>query len=265
LKLGVQENRLPGDSLADRVALAEDLGFDGIELWGHDIAERLQEIKNAFKGRSVRPCTICSGHPGALIHADPQMRRAACEGILERLRIAGDLGMVGVIVVPGFIRDRTIPDLSPYKTAKELETELLVAQLQEMAPQAEKTGAVILLEALNRYETHFLNRQVEAAEIAKRVGSPAVRIMCDLFHMNIEEPNTPETLRKVGPLCRHVHLADNTRTEPGSGSIDFRAAFQALKEIGFDGYMALECRLSDPDDPAGCLKRCVEYLRSAMK
>ncbi len=264
MKLAVQENRVPGKTLTEQVALAEDMGFEGMEFWGADIPERIPEITNAFRGRKIRPSTICSGHQGALICADPKERQAAREGILQRLKIAGDLGMVGLIVVPGFQRHKSIPDLSPFKTDRELEMDVLVAQLQQMAPEAETTGAIILLEPLNRYESHFLNRQMDAVEICKRVASPSVQVLCDFFHMNIEEYNTPQTLRQVGTYCKHVHLADNTRQEPGSGSIDFKAGFAALKEIGFAGYMAYECGFCDYPNHEPRLRRSVKYLQGCM-
>jgi sugar phosphate isomerase/epimerase len=264
VKLAVQEDRVPGKTLADRAALAEDIGFEGMEFWGTNIPQRIPEITDAFRGRRIRPCTICAGYQGALICADPKERAAAQEGILQRLRIAGELGMVGVIVVPGFRQHKSIPDLSPFKTDRQLETEVLVAQLQQMAPEAEKTGAVILLEPLNRYESHYLNRQADAVEICKRVGSPSVAVICDFFHMNIEEYNTAQTLLAVGPYCKHVHLADNTRQEPGTGSIDFAAGFAALKQIGFAGYMAFECAMSDASKPEACLRKSVRYLRGCM-
>lgn len=265
MKLAIQENRVPGATLAERVALAEDMGFEGIEFWGAGIGERVSEIAAAFRGRKIKPCTICAGYDGALICADPKDRAAAREGILRLLRIAGDLGMVGLIVVPGFQRHKSIPDLSPFQSSRDLETEVLVAQLQEMAPAVEKTGAAILLEPLNRYESHYLNRQMDAVEICKRVASPSVAVICDFFHMNIEEYNTAETLRQVGSYCRHVHLADNTRQEPGSGSIDFRAGFAALKETGFTGYMAYECGFSDFPNHDKRLRKSVEYLRGCMQ
>lgn len=264
MKLAVQENRVPGKTLADRVALAEDIGFEGVELWGFNIPEQVAEVTAAFRGRTIKPCTICAGYPGALIHAEAKERAAAREGILSRLKIAGDLGMVGLIVVPGFKTHKTIPDLSPWKSDRDLETEVLVAQLQQMAPQAEKTGAVILLEPLNRYETHYLKQQMEAVEICKRVASPSVGVICDFFHMNIEEYNTPATLRQVGTCCKHVHLADNTRQEPGTGSIDFRAGFAALKATGYSGYMAMECGISDPNDPEACLRKSVAHLKRCL-
>jgi len=264
VKLAIQERLVPGDTLADKAALAEDLGFAGMEFWGSGIVDRVKEIAGAFKGRKIKPCTICAGLEGSLISADAEKRKTAREQLVANLKAAGELGMVGQILVPGFTWDQNMPDLSPYKTARELEMDLLVAQLEQVAPEAERAGSIVLLEALNRYETRFLNRQMDAVELARRIDSPAVQIMCDFFHMNIEEPDTPRTLREVGSYCKHVHLADNTRTEPGTGDIDFAAGLAALKQIGFEGYMALECRLSDPADPKTCLQKCVEYLRRCI-
>ncbi|MDH7569891.1 MAG: sugar phosphate isomerase/epimerase, partial [Armatimonadota bacterium] len=61
----------------------------------------------------------------------------------------------------------------------------------------------------------------------------------------------------------HVHLADNTRKEPGSGFTDFRSSFKVLKEVGYTGYMALECGLTGP--AAEVLPRAAAYLRRCME
>jgi len=263
VKLAVQEGLLPGASFAEKAARAEDLGFKGIEVWGTQLGARMDELRAGLKGTGLRISTICAGYPGALVTSDPQVRKACREGIMELLRAAAGLGAVGLIVVPVFNNLWDVPDLSPYETRQELGEALLVAQLQEMAPEVERLGGpCILLEALNRYEARFLTRQAKAADLARQVDSPAVQVMCDLFHMNIEETDTPAALREVGSFCRHVHLADNTRLEPGTGTIDFKSAFAALRQIEFEGYMALECGLSGDAD--GALRKSLDYLRSCM-
>jgi len=263
MKLAVQESMLPGVALAEKVALAEDLGFEGVELIGHGLTSRVEEIRLAFKDRRIRPSTICAGYPGTLVTADPSLRQMCRQGILELLEIAAEFEMVGLIVVPVFNHLRDLPDLTPVATAQELGEQLLIAQLQEIAPAIERLGGPrILLEPLNRYEADFLTCPQKAAKIVREVNSPAVAIMCDLFHMNIEQPDTPATLEAVADCCRHIHLADNTRSEPGSGCIDFAAAFDVLKANGYDGYMALECGLSGA--PAATLAKTVAYLRSCL-
>jgi sugar phosphate isomerase/epimerase len=85
--------------------------------------------------------------------------------------------------------------------------------------------------------------------------------------MHIEETDTPAALRAAGGRhVRHVHLADNTRLEPGTGDIDFVAGFHALRDIGFTGYMAFECGISGGDAAAreAALAKSIEYVRACI-
>lgn len=123
---------------------------------------------------------------------------------------------------------------------------------------------MLLLEPLNRYETYFMNTQDDGVALAERINRPGVAIMSDLFHVSIEETDSPAALRRAGTWVRHVHLADNMRLEPGSGCTDFKACLAALADIGFGDYIALECGLSDWDDHKGTLKRCHEFMTSCM-
>jgi hypothetical protein len=84
--------------------------------------------------------------------------------------------------------------------------------------------------------------------------------------MHIEETNSPQALRDAGPYVSHIHLADNTRMEPGTGDIDLVAAFKALKEIGFTGYMAYECGISgdSPEAKSANLARSLDYVRECI-
>ena len=141
-------------------------------------------------------------------------------------------------------------------------TPLLLAMLHTLTSHAEQSGAAILLEPLNRYESNALPRQQDGAEIVRALNSPGVRLMSDVFHMHIEETNSPQALRDLGDCIGHVHLADNTRKEPGSGDIDFRAIMAALRDIGFTGYMAFECGLTGP--AAEVLPRSAAFLKACM-
>ena len=82
--------------------------------------------------------------------------------------------------------------------------------------------------------------------------------------MHIEETNTPAAIRAAGRHIRHVHLADNTRQEPGTGDIDFVAGFAALAEVGFSGYMAYECGVSGADKSAA-LSKSLDFVRGCIQ
>ena len=83
--------------------------------------------------------------------------------------------------------------------------------------------------------------------------------MADLFHMNIEEADIPASIRTVEDYLGHCHLADSNRLLPGHGHTDFVSSSLALREIEFEGWLALECSVTG--DPSKSLPACVEFLR----
>lgn len=101
-------------------------------------------------------------------------------------------------------------------------------------------NVVLAMEAINRYETNFLNTMQEATEFAQLVDHPHVRTMADTYHINIEESNPVETVRTYGYALQNLHLADSNRHAPGTGHIDFKAIADALLETGFDKYCSFE-------------------------
>ncbi len=262
MKLAVQENMLPGATLAEKLDNLEKYGYDGIEFWGGGILERVKEIKKALKGRKVKASTICAGYPGCPLAVDKAERDQAIAGAKDLLKAAGEIGAVGLIFVPIFGGPR-LPDLSPHRDAVQLEKELLTLYAAELGQVAKKAGTLLLLEPLNRYETHLLCRLEQAVEICRACDSKSVKLMADFFHMNIEEPDIPASIRAAGDYVAHVHLADSIRWLPGYGHTDFRSGFKALKEIGFKGYMALECHI--PGDPKVELPKCAKLLKAQMK
>lgn len=264
MKFACQEGLVPGKTFTEKLERLARYGFEGVELNGGALMteEGLAERRAALKESPVRASTICGGFAAELIHPDPSRRQRCIDAVKRLVEIAAELGAVGPIAVPIFNHNDRLPDLSPYKSRHQLEIELLETVLQEIGTHAAGAGAVMLLEPLNRYESNALKNVAEAAQVARAVGSPGIKIIPDFFHMNIEERDVPGTLAENADVIGHLHLADNTRLEPGTGSINFRAGFAALKKAGYAGYAALECGLSGPADEV--LPRCVEYLRDCL-
>jgi sugar phosphate isomerase/epimerase len=212
------------------------------------------ELEKVFADSPVGAANVPGS--GALLDPDPAVRAAAKDLMRERLELAATLGAVGVLTVPQFGSAPRLPDLSPYRSAADLERELFAEQLEELAPAARNAGVPIFLEPLNRYEQHLVNRLEQGVEFAERAGG-GVGIMADFFHMNIEEADIAASIRAAGPHI--VHVADNNRLQPGKGHLDFCPGFAALKEVGYDGYLGIECRISGPYDEA--LAECAALLR----
>lgn len=261
MKLASQENLIPGATLQEKLAKMESYGFEGVEFWGKGISDRMDEIKEALASSSVKASTICAGYGGCLLDPKKEERKRAVEDIRTLLEVGAQLGVVGLITVPIFGGAR-LPDLSPYRQAVEMEKELLVMELKDLGQHAEDVGCRILLEPLNRYETHLLRTLEDGLEIQQAVGMESVKIMADFFHMSIEERDIALSLEKAGKALYHIHLADSTRLLPGYGHTDFKSGFAALKGIGYDKYMALECGV--PGDPDVELPKSVQYLKAQM-
>lgn len=136
---------------------------------------------------------------------------------------------------------------------------MLLAALSELGDHAERVGTMLFLEPLNRYEDHILRRLDQAVDYCQVVGNPSLQVMADTFHMAIEEDDPPEALHRTGKWLGHVHLADSNRLQPGTGHTDFGAIFSALRDVSFDGAMALECGLRG--EPEVALPSTARWLR----
>lgn len=257
MQLSIREGMIPRDTLQDKLAWLQAVGLDAVELHAGTMILPPEEMREAFAASPIAVSAI-EGIP-RLLGADPTERDTAKQTIRQRLALAGALGAVGVLVVPQFGRVAALPDLSPLATGAELERDLLLAQLRELAPAAKAAGVSLFLEPLNRYEAYIVNRLEQGAAIAQEVG-PEIGVMADFFHMNIEEADIAASLLAAAPHLVYVHVADSNRLQPGRGHLDFRPGFRALKEIGYDGSLAIECRVDGPYD--GAIRETVAYLRA---
>ena len=262
LKLSIRENMVPGRTLMEKFHSLKELGFDGIELTTSSSLERLDEIKAAMRETGIQP-SITSARGGAILDARKGERDLAVKAHKDALTLAGEIGAVGVLSVPLIAvkmggRPR-INDLSPLVSTQELERKLLVELYRDICEHAEKVGAYLIIEPLNRYEQWWPCTLADAVGICKEVDHPNCKIMADLFHMNIEERDIAQSIREAEGYIVNVHLADSNRLTPGHGHTDFKSAFRALKDIGYEYFCALECGV--PGDRWEELKRTVEYLR----
>jgi len=248
---------LPKVSLRERALLVGRLGYDGIELGREWLDQPVEAIKEQLAGAGVAVSAIVGSIQ--LLDTDPQKRAEGVELDRRRLRMAKELGADCVIEVPVFGPNK-FQDISPVMTAREVEEKLLIAGLKQLAGDLERTGITLLLEPCNHKETHFMNRQSQAAEIVEAVGAPGFRILSDFYHMQLEEPDIGETLGRFGKYTAYVHLADGAaRTEPGSLPFDYRPGFRALKKWGYVGWLTVESGATD--NPEAALGRALTYLK----
>ena len=239
-KVAIQEDMLPGPTLEDRFLQAADLGLQGIEFWSEHLPGQAAEIERRSGQGTVVASSINNGRRSRFLDPGREERARAMAELLEAIELAGRIGAVGAVYVPHFL-DPLLPDLSPYKTAIELERALLRAQLEILAETANRAKVQLWVEPVNREETHLLNRLEQASSLIDPLAHDRLGIVADLFHMAQEEKDTPVAILENQAHIGHVHLADSNRKLPGQGSTKFRPILQALKEIDFGGWLALEC------------------------
>lgn len=117
---------------------------------------------------------------------------------------------------------------------------LVVKHLKTVCKYAEKKNRKIALEPLNRFETDFINTCDQALQMIQDVGSPALSIHLDTFHMNIEEKDPAKAIRKAGKLLGHFHASGSDRGTPGNDHVDWASIAKALKGIRYHGDVVIE-------------------------
>jgi len=241
---------------------ARRAGFDGIELRGTaDWNGRMEEFR-AARGRGAVFSSVCLISDRFFGDFDADRRREAIDHMKDLLSGIAELGGTGAVTPAAYgLASKRLPPFTVPRTEEE-DRRVLLEGLEELGEHAEREGTLVLLEPLNRYEDYMINRVGGAAEFCEATGRPSVKVMGDLFHMNIEEDDLGETIRAAGDHLAHVHLADSSRLQPGTAHTDFAAAFRALREIGFGGYMAMECGIRG--EPEEALPESVRHLRQLM-
>ena len=258
-RLAAQESMLLGETLEEKFAFAKDHGFDGIELSGRDaFAARSEELARARAAGVVMPSAVVA-MPHFVGDFDEGKRRNAIEDVKALLSTLPAAGSAGVVMPNGFaVFSKRLPPFDPPRSDEE-SREKLVDALSELGRHGEEVGAKVFLEPLNRYEDYLVNTLADAVSIVEEVASSAVAVIADTFHMSIEEAHPGAAIRAAGAHIEHVQLGDSDRLEPGHGHYDWGDTLDALEAIGYEGWLAMECRLSGP--PTEVLPRVAALLK----
>jgi sugar phosphate isomerase/epimerase len=246
------------DGLEAAAASAARLGFDALEVFAPSAASIDRPVLRALLRRhGLAAAAFGTGggwlvHKWHLTHADPAVRSQAREFIRAIVDVAGEFGAPAII---GSMQGKAEGDVS-----RDQALDWLADALADLGAHAAKQGAPLLYEPLNRYETNLLNRQLDAAKFLEDRRIANVKLLCDLFHMNIEEVSVAATLRACGRHVGHVHFADSNRQAIGFGHTDAAPVSAALQDIGYAGYLSGEI-LPLPDSEAAAA-RTIQAIRA---
>ncbi len=230
-------------------------GYDGVELVGEPQRYDIQEVKGLCQelGLSVLSVLGWSIWPleRDLAHPDPQMRQKALNYATECVDLAVAVDAPLVVVIPASA-GRTSPIGQPdsekaWKEAVTREWGYAVESVRKAAAYAQQKGIFLAMEPINRYESFLINNVDQALRFISEVDSEAVKLHLDTFHMNIEDPDPAEAIRKAGSLLVNMHVSDSQRGPVGHGHTDFAAIMKALKEIDYQGALTMEPLPPEPD------------------
>ncbi|MBS3763625.1 MAG: TIM barrel protein [Planctomycetes bacterium] len=232
----------------ERPARAAELGFSAIEFWGAGDKD-LSRLKNICDESDVEVAAFLG--PAGVNFVEKEKPEDVIDAMKDAVKAARELNTDTLIVTVG----NEQPGIS-----KEQQMRNIIENLELCAPIAEKAGLKLAIEALNTLVDHqgyFLDRTIDGVTLVEEVGSPAVGLLYDIYHMQIMEGNLIETIRRNVSDFNHVHVADVPgRHEPGTGEINYRNVFQALDEAGYTGYCGFEFKpLDNSDDALACARK----------
>lgn len=266
MKLACSTWMMPGETFSEKMAKAAGYGFDGVEIRLFDTEaspEKIKEILKALSDNGLTPSSLIM--PGEVYRKPLLSKDVKAEKIelaKKALDAAAQLGCP-TIVCPEYGAQVPLPLFEHPIRPTAGQHDLLIEYLSFVADYAAANNALALIEPINRYETRFFYSLQDGKDVLDEVGKSNIYLLADFFHMNIEEADIPGSLKKHGKDILHVHLGDSNRFLPGHGHTDFRSGFAALKEIGYDGFMALECSVSGAPDTA--FPECIRFLKNAMR
>ncbi len=223
-----------------RATRVREAGFTTAEFWAWEGKDLKALRRLVDQGLTI--ATFSGQRRGSLV--DPEGWEVYRAEIQASIPVARSLGCDRLML----LTQEELPDGSarpapPHLSRVEQRTNI-VAGLTALAPIAEREGMTLLLEPLNTRVDHpgyFLDSAREGFAIVEEVGRPHVRLLYDIYHMEVMERDSTRMLLRHIPLVGHIHIADVPgRHEPGTGALDFIGILRALGEAGYMGAVGFE-------------------------
>ncbi|HEY3127835.1 MAG TPA: TIM barrel protein [Acidobacteriota bacterium] len=224
--------------VSEAMAQLARLDYDGFEMFNWRNADMLNGVISEMKKYKLECATLVANKgvkaPGCSL-TNPKERGAFLAEMGLAIEAANKIGCRRLVTLTG---DEVAGMSRPAMM------ESCVAGLKEAAPLLEKNGITAVVEILNTYVNHpgyFLYYVRDGAEMIDRVASPNVKLLFDIYHVQIMEGNLIQNIRNNIKRIAHFHIGDVPgRHQPGTGEINYRNVFKAIYDLGYQGFAALE-------------------------
>jgi len=213
----------------------KQFGYESIEISGEPTQYDTKETRKLLKEHGIRcwgAVTLTLGDRN-LAAKDEGQRARSVDYVKSVLTMVSELEGEIITLVPSTV-GKVLPDAT-----EEEEWGWLVEATKECFAHSQKVGVKIAIEPLNRFETYILNRGDQALALADAVH-PDCGVCLDAYHLNMEESNIYDAIRRAGKRLFDFHVADNNRFAAGLGHLNWPKIVETLKEIGYDGALTNE-------------------------
>lgn len=238
-------------SLLERYQLAKDVGFRAVECafpYVHSVDEVVAAQKKANVEQILINVFVGDVTKGELGFASiPGAEEKFNDSLNLAVKYAKALKCSRIHVMSGAVEKVNEENVKTYEK-----------NIKHAASLFEKESIIGLIEPINPYSVpkYYMNDFQKGLEVVKKVNSPNLRLMLDMFHLQHLHGNLTLNIRKLLPYVGHIQVAQvPDRHEPNtSGEIDYRYIFSLLEQLGYDDWIGLEYR------PAGSTKEGLKWV-----
>lgn len=231
--------------LVERAKRVRDAGFDAVEFWFYDFdcvtqakERNLAEFGKFCADNGIKISNAVVNSPDAGIGGslvDPADRDKYIARLKDTIRVCKDIDCHAAITCTGNALSGVF---------FEQQRQCIIDTLKAAAEVAEAEGFTLHLEALNTlvdHEGYFLSSAEEGDDIIRAVGSPNVRLLFDIYHMQIMAGNIIARIEKLMDVIGHFHAAGVPgRHDLDTGELNYANIIKAIDGFGYKGLFGLE-------------------------
>jgi len=224
-------------SYEDRVKEIGKTGFEYVEFWKYS-SKNWEAIQKITKEYNLQIVAFCAEGTNLV---NPDLEAQNIDGLKQSVDKAVETGVPALIVTVG----QALPELS-----REIQHQAIVQSLKGVVSYLQDKNVVLCIEPLNTLVDHkgyFLDSTTEAVQMCDEVGCEKVKILYDIYHMQIMEGNIIDTIKQFKDYIGHFHTANVPgRHELDRGELNYQAIFDVVDEIGYKEYVGMEYKPTLP-------------------
>ncbi len=247
--------------LSEAIRRLHEFGYQGIEVWGgrphayrHDLDDQLDDIAAQLNRLGMAVSNFIPAqfrYPSILCSLNETVRRDSVRYVQDAIDNAIRLGAPYVSLCPGM----TLAGQDLERGWAQLRQSIV-----ELLDYAAGTDLVLLIEPAHKFESTLILTVKDALRMIEEIDSTRLGILLDTGHAHVNGEDLTELVHSLKQVPFHIHIDDNhgdsdAHLIPGEGKIDFGPFVQALKEIGYQGFVAAELGFQYTLDPDPAVKQ----------